>query len=731
MQYLAVVLIPSAAPTNPATAVRPRPRWVWWGLGIAAALVLLLTAASLLLDPWLRRKLEEQVAERSAGRYQLQVEALHTSWWRRSVRLRGVHLRPGPAAKFRGRGATWPRAQLDLRELFITGIGIGALLQHGVLPVQRILLDAPRVRLLALPTDKPAKQSRPLHEQLPFQLEGIRVRSVEVRQLEASYGASAKPLALLRRGDFRAQDVLLSAAGAADTQRIGYAASVEAQLVGVVATVQAHHLALATAAFSSKVGRLTLDSLRAVPSSNGPKGALQVALTLSHVALTGLHTADLQRKQFRADSLRFVRPRLTFRPPDVPPPPLHTLLATYFDRVQLAHVVVQQGAARVTHIRRSPSVTDVQLSGQNLRIDAVGARDASRILYAQAWNLRTGPGKLLLDAPNYRLAYQHLSLATRSGLLQLNEVLLAPTLSPTALNRRKGHQAPHLTVRLPYLRLLGFDYAALANRNALLVRQLEARHPRIKVGGDGRFALNPQASVVTPDAIGRLPFRVDIRQLRITDCNMYFTYLSPQSGRLGSMSLDRLQGTLTNITNDPRRMSARHPAVARVSGWIQNQCYVRATFWLPLRDPRGWHRMEGTFGAAPIAMLNPMTEPCRLVGFKSGQIQRVTLRMQADRRHIEGVMQARYSDLQLSFLAQEGGADHKNLWSKVKSKAVNALAIRDENPRRRGTLKLGYIESRRDLRLSVFSLWRQGLVSGMLNSIGIPKKMAQSFSEKQ
>ncbi|WP_324677126.1 hypothetical protein [Hymenobacter sp. GOD-10R] len=724
-------LLPVAPSAENAMTVHPRSNWLKWLVIILLVLGGLLTAASLLFDPWLRRKLEEQVAERSAGRYQLQLASLHTSWWRRSVRLRGIHLRPGPVARFQGAGGQWPRATLEVKELFITGIGVGALLRHGVLPIGHLLLDTPRVQVLSLPTTISPNSNKPLHEQLPFSLEGIRVGALEVRGLEASYTTGRQPLASLRRGDVRLQDILISAAGAADTQRIGYAASIEARVAGVIATVQAHQLALAAVQFSSQAHRLTLDSLGVVPTrSGGAKGAMQVALVLPHLALTGLQTADLQRRQFRADSLLFERPRITFKPPTIPPPALHKLLAPYFDRVQLAHAVVTHGQGTVT-IQRAPKVQEVMLSGHNLRIDAVGARDASRVYYGQAWTARTGAGGLLLDAPNYRLAYQHMSLATHSGLLQLHDVTLVPTLSPAALNRRKHHQSPHLTVRLPSLRLLGLDYAALANRKMLLVRQVEARHPRVKVAGDGRFALNPENSVATPDAIGKLPFRVNVRQLRVTDCTMHFTYLSPQSGRVGSMSLNRMQGTITNITNDPRRMTNAHPVVARVSGWIQNQCHVQATFWLPLLDPQGRHRVEGTFGAAPITMLNSITQPCRLVGFKSGQVKHVFVQMRADRRHIEGIMRAQYADLQLTFLAKDGGADHKNLLSKVKSKLVNVVVIRDENPRRRGTLKPGYIQSRRDLRLSVFSLWRQGLVSGMLNSIGVPQNMAQKFSEAE
>ena len=70
--------------------------------------------------------------------------------------------------------------------------------------------------------------------------------------------------------------------------------------------------------------------------------------------------------------------------------------------------------------------------------------------------------------------------------------------------------------------------------------------------------------------------------------------------------------------------------------------------------------------------------------------------------------------------------------SRISSKLLNGIVIRDENPRGLGPdrLKVGSLQSRRDLRVSVFSLWRQGLVSGLLNSIGAPKKVAQTISEQ-
>ncbi|WP_460502956.1 hypothetical protein, partial [Hymenobacter agri] len=80
----------SASSVSPAPVSKPRPRrWVWWLLGTVALLLAAVLVAQHWLDPWLRRKLEQQVSIQTHGQYRLQVGALHTSLWQRAIRLSG------------------------------------------------------------------------------------------------------------------------------------------------------------------------------------------------------------------------------------------------------------------------------------------------------------------------------------------------------------------------------------------------------------------------------------------------------------------------------------------------------------------------------------------------------------------------------------------------------------------------------------------------------------------
>ncbi|RYU77785.1 AsmA family protein [Hymenobacter persicinus] len=716
---------------EPPRVQRP-PKWLRWVGGILVGLAVLVVAALLLLDPWLCRTLEKQVATQTQGRYRLQIGELRTSLWHRSVRLRNLRLRPVKDERRWSDTTALPRLLANVSQLRVSGVGLWAALRGQVVPVDTVLLTGVQLRVLHLPPS--SATARPLHQRLPGRLAGLALGYVGVQKLQAAYGPARRPQASLRRADFALQDVLLTAAGAADTQRVGYAKAGQLQVAGVAGRAAQHAVALGRGQFSTTTGRLTLDSVRIRPLR--PQGLREklpkVDLRLPQLLLTGLRANELARRQLRLDSVLVEAPQLTFTPPQQPPPALYKLVAPYLRRLTLAHVRLTRGNVRVAGVNSRPTVRGISLTGTRLRIDQAAAFDPTRVFYAEAWQAHTGAVTARVSAPVYRGGYDALDLDTRPGTLNVRGLLLVPTMSATGVNRLKGHQAPNLTLRLPQLRVVGLDFAALDLHGSLLAQQVTLSRPMVLIDGDGNFPLNPKPSIVTPERLGRLPLRLNVRLLTITQATVRTSYLSPASGRAGTLTFNRLNGTLRNLTNDPRLMSAAHPAVARASGYVANRWRADLQIWLPLLDPNGAHWGRATFGTGPITVLNSMTEPSRNVRFASGNVQQATIQFRADRQGITGTMRARYSDLKLTLLSKKGGADHKTIFTKIGSSLLNGLVVRDENPRRDGRdLKVGQMDSRRELRVSVFSLWRQGLVSGLLNSIGAPKKLARKISEQQ
>ncbi|OGX89273.1 hypothetical protein BEN47_07705 [Hymenobacter lapidarius] len=858
-------------------------RWVLGGLG----LVLLALVALQFLDPWLRRTLEKQVAKQTQGQYRLQVGELHTSLWQRAVRLQNVRLRPAAQV-----ADTLPRVRLDVARLNVTGIGLLALLRKGVVPIDSVVLDSTRIEVLAL-ASKPTKNAgQPLHKRLPLQLKGIEIGYVGLLHTRASYLPQARTTVQFERADLSAQGLLISAAGAADTQRLAYAADwrlrvlrgqgrasghalavaglhlatagklllvdslrirptdpqtatqpqvslmlarlrltgldapklrqrrfqadslllqgpqLSATLPGTStqnsksgssflrqvdlahvavrrgylrlkgsvgeptvrdiavsgtalhldstlvpgagsilfarawdvalgrsnATVAAHAVTLESLHLSTKAGTFSLRSVRIRPPTpgQGPAGTVKVDLTLPQLALTGFDAAALQQRQlFQAQNLLLEGAKLKFTPPAKSPPPVWKMLLTVARRTELAHLGVRNAELRIGGLRHSPEVHGLNLTGRAIRIDSLAALEPRRIAYARAWQASSGLIAAPFDPPYYRASSQRARLDTDAKTFQFEQMALTPKYSAVGMNLHKGYQAPAVTIKLASLAFSGLDFAGLVRRADVRVARVVAQSPVVTIASDGRGSINPNWSKISPEEMIKLPVVVDVRRFDLRNGNLYSKYRSPLTPTPGTLSINRFTGSFYNLSNDRKRQTAATPLTGRATTYLQNRCRLDAQVSMYLLDPRGRHRVWGAFGPGPFAMLNSMTVPTRLVKFKSGQVRRLRFDLQADRKGVTGTMTTEYSGLELSLLSYKQEEIKKTLFSRLKSKVVNAVVIRDQNPRKGGRVVTGEMTSTREPRFSVFTLWRQGIVSGLFHNVGVPQPLAQKLSESK
>ncbi|AMR27481.1 hypothetical protein A0257_10500 [Hymenobacter psoromatis] len=705
----------------PATARRGRPWWPWVA-GVGLLLAVILNVALARLDPWLRRELEQQVSRQSHGAYQLRLGSLRTHLWSRSLEMEQLYLLPNPHR----RGA-WPaalpRLSFTLGAARLSGVGVLAALRGGVVPVDSLVLRELSVNVPAgLPPHFFAKGPA-LYQRLPRRIAGLRLGLLALRQGRGRYAAGPDTLADVARADLAAHDVLLSAAGAADTQRTAYAASLAARLRGAALRLPGGVGKLAGLQFDTN--KLVIDSLRLLGS-----GAVPTCLWLPQLRLTGWRAAAVQHeRRFRADSLTLERPLVQGPLPSAPAQPLHELLMPYLRRADLASLRVRAGEISTTSGEPAPTVRAINLQASAIRIDAAAARDPHRVAYARAWRASTGRITARYDGPFFRLAAAGLRLDTRRQTLALLGLAIQPNFSAAEQDRRKGEQSVHLVLRLPALRLAGLDFGRLARQRELVARTLTAERPWVEIASDGRAPLPRQPSIFTPLAVRRLPLLVSVGEVRVNSANVSLPYRSPRSPLVGQITLNNLSGTLRNLSNDPRRMTAAYPLTGEATALLQNRCRLALRLRIPLLDPLGRHQVTGTFGAAPFAILNPMIGPTRLFEFSGGQLHSMRFDLHADQQRATGTMWAEYSDLHLQVLKSKGDKLRKNLLTKIESGLTNTLFIRNNNPRANGRLASGSLRTNRDLHAAVFVLWRQALVSGLLNSAGLPQPLAQKLSE--
>jgi hypothetical protein len=688
--------------------------------------VLALVAVWLCLDPWLRRTLEKQVTKQTHGQYQLAIGTLTTEWGPRALHLRRVALRPTA----RPLADTLPRLTLYLGRLDLQGVGLLALLRGRTVPLDSLVLDSLRVQVLALAKKPAPHPGPPLYQQHPLQLGRL-----VVRHLGGTYGPAAKPTIQVTRADVLARDVLFTKAGMADTQRLGCAAAWQAVVRYPQGRLGGHVLTLATATLSTQQRAFTLDSLSIEPPApgQGKPGATQVTLLLPQLRVRGLQAAAWQHQhRLRADSAAVQQPRLAFQPPAQAPPPLWKLVAPLARRTDLGHLSITNGFVAITGLRHRPVMRHFYASGRTIRVDSLGGQaNQGRILYARNWTAHSGRLSAVFQPPAYPTSIERASLDTKARTLRLTGLSLDPIFSPVQLNRRSGYQTTQLRVRMTELRAQGFDFNLLSDHSHVRIARLIAEKPWLGLTSDGRGPLGKNQSVLTPEAMRKLRLHLEVGRLDVHNGTIAARYRGAETPRVGTMSFNRLNITLRHLSNNPRTQTLAHPLTGEATGYVQNRCYVQVHLRAPMLDPQGRHHLWGSFGATPFSILNPMLTPTKLIEFKSGEVQGIDFDLHADRQRVAGTMRARYSDLKIAMYKYKDGELKKPLFKRFLNGLLNGLIVRDNNPRPSGRFVTGEMSARRELRSSVFSAWRQGLISGGLHSVGVPQKIVQKLSQNQ
>ncbi|MBC6607242.1 hypothetical protein H8B13_10470 [Hymenobacter sp. BT188] len=705
------------------TEVQPekkRRKWQLWLLG-ATVVISVVVVALTKLDTWLHQTLEQQVTQASEGYYSLRIRELHTSLWNRSLTARGVQLRSSSRAN-----EHLPPVRADVNLVRVQGIGLLSLLRKGVVPLNKLMVENIRLEVGKMPPSA-TRPSKALYERLPLQVKGIRLNHLFLVNVGGNYRPDQQPVFSLGRGDLEAHDILISAAGAADSQRLGYARRASFHLTYAHVVAKEYVGRVKALQFSTERQLLALDSVRVLAVKQNKEranNAARLTLSLPQVRLTGIQAYSLARKMVQADSLLLTSPDATLLASSPTTKtktlPLHEQLAPWLNRCVLRHVSLSGGQFRLPNIAGAPVVQAVRLQATDVRIDSLGASDPARIFYARAWKVRTGPATAVVDAPFYRAHYEKLHLDTRTGIAQADGLTLIPTMGPAEFARRKRLSASRLTARLTKLRLVGLDCAALARNGILVAKALELHNPRLQLTGDENYPPSTDLSVVSPEQLRRLPIRVNLGTAKIINLSFQSSEIAKGSKIPVDFTITRLNANISPFTNIPDSRIAGL-SIGRVSGWLEGKCFMQGVFKFNFTDPQGRHSLVGSFGPTPFAILNPVSEPSARIRFERGQVEYIQCNFQFDRRGARGTVWTRYSDLKVSFIKRSRGPDKKNIFTRAESFLTNRLVVRGNNPRRPGqALEPGKVEIGRDLTHSVFWVWRMAMIEGLLSSVGVP-----------
>ncbi len=158
----------------------------------------------------------------------------------------------------------------------------------------------------------------------------------------------------------------------------------------------------------------------------------------------------------------------------------------------------------------------------------------------------------------------------------------------------------------------------------------------------------------------------------------------------GHIWWDQLNGKLTNLSNDPARMSLETPAVLDVSARMYDAAYLRLQWQLPLLEPGPTMSYTGALSPFEAENLSQILAPLEGMRITRGVIDQAWFDVDIRAGHATGQFNAVYQDLGMRFEDRNSGG--RNLGQRLLSFAAGVLVPSNNRDRAGKPARVGTID---------------------------------------
>jgi hypothetical protein len=369
---------------------------------------------------------------------------------------------------------------------------------------------------------------------------------------------------------------------------------------------------------------------------------------------------------------------------------------------------------------------------KDLRIDSASQHDTTRFYYTKDILVHIKDYKLQTKDKMYDVSFSELTASTASGNASLKDLKISPKYSDLTFSRKYKFQKDRYDMSFDEIQFNKVDFANLHSERQLIASSLEISGAKIGVFLNRELPFPPidKGRNYPHVALKRLKLNTIIDTIRIRNAEINYTEYNPKTQGRGTVTFKRVNGTITNVTNDSIALKKNHWAKANISSLFMGESFLKVQINFNLTDPNAQFNYSGSMGPLNIRSLNKILRPLAMVEIKSGRVGKALFSVNGGYRSATGTLQLYYTDLKIGVLGKEednGRLKKKGLLSLV----ANALLITDNNPTPGHPLRVATGTFIRPDHGSFFNLMWKVIFDGITQSVGFTanreKELQKSF----
>ncbi len=409
--------------------------------------------------------------------------------------------------------------------------------------------------------------------------------------------------------------------------------------------------------------------------------------------------------------------------------------------VQVDNIVLNQIKLRYeNHATSKPAVTafkELNIKATDLRIDSATQYDKQRFLFCRNLDIELRNYKGRTAHALYGYQAKSIRFSTQNQQLRVDSLSLMPLYAPQDFFSKTFEDRFVVTARK--LLFNQFDFNLFDKSRKVKAKSILLNEGQVKVFSNPRTnpkSLSQDKAFTFPNQTLRtIPFKLDVDSIFVKNYDVFYTEHHTNTKGTGSLSFNRINGRLTNVTTDTNALRKKHYSKASFNASFLNHAPMQVNFTFNLVDSLYSFSYQGWAGPIAMSLVNQATVPLASLKIQSGTARRLSLDMKGNRRGATGQVTFLYNDLKIQLLKADTASLKMRKLALV-SLLANTLILKNNNPDQPGQQpRTAHVVYQRPKNYPFFAtLWRT-LLMGIKPCAGLNFKTQRDadvkLSEKQ
>jgi hypothetical protein len=220
-------------------------------------------------------------------------------------------------------------------------------------------------------------------------------------------------------------------------------------------------------------------------------------------------------------------------------------------------------------------------------------------------------------------------------------------------------------------------------QNSLIGRKLSLKGFVIDTYRDNNIPLEAVERPSLQALIKSVPLTISIDSIEVYDAKAVHQEIAEGRSELSNMTLDKINGIITGITNDSLKINSKTFINASLSAIFMKKGFFKLKYTFPLLPDNEISSCDGILGPLPIIAIDPLVEPSKGISIVSGSVDSMKFNFTTDGNISRGKMILAYRDLKVD-MKDDSSAKLKD---KFMDFFANNVVLKEDNPGSNGKLR--------------------------------------------